>query len=213
MGKNDRIEKVMLRLKKRYPKGVSMLASVGPDPFKVLISTILSARTKDENTARVSAILFSRFTDAASLSRAPIDEIENLIKSIGFYRAKAKHIKETSRMIVDDFMGIIPNNIKDLLTLPGVGRKTANCLLVYGYGIPAIAVDTHVHRISNRLGWVKTKTPEETEKVLEKILPKRWWLKINEYFVLYGKEICQPKKPKCGECVIENICKYEKKPI
>lgn len=201
----------MQRLARRYGERTSMLGSMQRNPFQVLISTILSARTRDENTALVAKRLFEQYPDAKALANAPLEDIEEVIRSTGFYHAKARHIKAAAQKILDDFDAEVPRDMASLLALPGVGRKTANCLLVYGYGIPAVAVDTHVHRIANRLGWIQTTTPEKSEKALVKVVPKRWWLFVNEYFVLYGKEICNPIRPRCPVCVIGDLCPYPDK--
>ena len=170
------------------------------DPFRTLIATVLSQRTREEKTAEAAQRLFAAFPDAVSLARARPEEVAPLIRPAGFYRQKAPTIIEISRRLLSDFGGAVPREMEDLLALPGVGRKTANCVLVYGYGIPAIPVDTHVHRISNRLGWVRTATPERTEEALRECLPKKFWLDINELFVLFGREICRPVGPLCPEC-------------
>jgi len=179
-------------------------------PFSILIGTILSARTRDENTAKVVKKLFAKYKSSESLAKAKIRDVEKLIKSIGFYHVKAKRIVEVSSIIQSEFNGKVPDNFDDLLGLPGVGRKTANCVLVYAFDKPAIPVDIHVHRISNRLGLVETKTPEETELELMKIIPKKYWLEINETFVMYGQNICKPISPLCTICGIKKDCKYYK---
>ena len=179
-------------------------------PFSILIGTILSARTRDENTAKVVKKLFAKYKSSESLAKAKIRDVEKLIKSIGFYHVKAKRIVEVSSIIESEFNGKVPDNFDDLLGLPGVGRKTANCVLVYAFDKPAIPVDIHVHRISNRLGLVETKTPEETELELMKIIPKKYWLEINETFVMYGQNICKPISPLCTICGIKKDCKYYK---
>ncbi len=181
-------------------------------PFKVLISVILSQRTRDENTLIASKKLFSRFDTAKKLANADISEVKKLIKQSGFYNVKAKRIKEVSRILLNEHDGKVPHEIDKLLKLPGVGRKTANCVLVYAFRKPAIPVDTHVHRISNRLGIVKTKTPEQTEKELVKIIPKKYWIKVNELFVKHGQTICSPIKPKCDKCPINKLCNFRKLP-
>lgn len=178
------------------------------DPFKVLISTVLSQRTRDANTEKASERLFSKFEAPRQLANADIRVIEDLIKPSGFYKVKAGYIKEISRQLVERFNGEVPTNLDDLLSLSGVGRKTANCVLVYAYNKPAIPVDIHVHRISNRLGWVKTKTPEETEQELIKTIPKRFWIQLNDLMVKYGQRVCLPVNPKCGMCKIREYCRY-----
>ena len=182
------------------------LAKRGRDPFKVLISTILSARTKDANTKVATDKLFAKYNTPQLIAQADIEELENLIRQSGFYRVKAARIKDVSKIIMNDYNGDVPEEYEKLVNLPGVGAKTANCVLVYGFNIPAIPVDTHVHRISNRLGWVKTKKPEETEKALKNIIPKDQWLRINRIFVKFGQQICVPINPKHALCPIEDIC-------
>jgi endonuclease-3 len=181
------------------------------DPFKILIGTILSARTRDEITTKVIKSLFSEFKNPDELSKANLKDLKKVIQKIGFYNVKAARIKEVSQKLIENYNGKVPSNLDDLLTLPGVGRKTANCVLVYGFKKPAIPVDIHVHRISNRIGIVNTKKPEETEMVLQKSAERKHWTRINETFVTYGQNICLPKNPKCKICHLTKICKYYKK--
>ncbi len=181
------------------------------DPFKILIGTILSARTRDEVTTAVIKALFSRFKNPNELSRANLSDIKKLIQKIGFYNVKASRLKEVSQLIIKKYNGEVPSNLDDLLTLPGVGRKTANCVLVYGFKKAAIPVDIHVHRISNRIGIVNTKNPEETENVLQKSIDKKCWIRVNETFVTFGQNICLPIKPKCNICELTKMCKYYSK--
>lgn len=177
-------------------------------PFSILIGTILSARTKDENTAKVVKKLFQKYKTPKALANAKIKDVEKIIKSIGFYHVKAKRIVDVAKIIQKNYHGIVPDNLDKLVELPGVGRKTANCVLVYAFEKPAIPVDIHVHRISNRLGLVKTKTPEETEQELIKKIPKKYWLEINDTFVMYGQNICKPISPMCKVCKIKKSCNY-----
>ncbi|MEM1578976.1 MAG: endonuclease III [Archaeoglobaceae archaeon] len=179
------------------------LQRVKLEPYQMLIATVLSSRTKDEQTSKAVEKLFSVAKSLKELAEMRIEEIENLIKGVGFYRVKAKRIKEIATVLKDKKF---PETLEELLSLPGVGRKTANLVLSY-LGKPAIAVDTHVHRISNRLGLVKTRTPIETEEELKKIFPIDLWEKINSAFVGFGQTVCLPKKPKCNECPIEGVCK------
>lgn len=179
-------------------------------PLSILIGTILSARTRDENTSAVVKKLFSRYKTARSLARARVSDVEKVIKSTGFYHVKARRIIEVASIIDSRYHGKVPDNLDELLKLPGVGRKTANCVLVYAFEKPAIPVDTHVHRISNRLGLVKTKTPEETEFALMAKIPKRYWIQINDTFVMYGQNICKPISPRCDVCQIKKECNYYK---
>jgi len=178
------------------------------DPFHVLISTILSQRTRDENTARASENLFSRYRTAEELAWANIGEVRRLIRPSGFYNVKARSIIRVSRQLLEEFGGRVPDNEENLLKLHSVGRKTANCVLVYGFNKPAIPVDTHVHRISNRLGLVNTKRPEETEVQLVKTVPRRYWLDLNDLFVRFGQTTCKPVGPRCGSCTLRSVCRY-----
>jgi endonuclease-3 len=178
------------------------------DPFKILIGTILSARTRDENTTKVLNKLFARFKTPGEIASADINEIKDIIHSIGFYNVKAKRIKQVSEILVSKFGGQVPNDIGSLLELPGVGRKTANCVLVYAFNKPAIPVDVHVHRISNRLGLVNTRMAEQTELELNKIVNRRLWTRVNDTFVMYGQNICLPVNPTCKVCNLKRICRY-----
>ena len=179
-------------------------------PLSILIGTILSARTRDENTTVVVKKLFTKYKSASSLAQAKLSDVEKIIKSTGFYHVKAKRIIEVASLIDSKYSGKVPDSLDELLKLPGVGRKTANCVLVYAFDKPAIPVDTHVHRISNRLGLVQTKTPEETEIELMKKIPKKYWLKINDTFVMYGQNICKPISPMCDVCQIKKECNFYK---
>jgi len=186
-------------------------ASKTENPFRVLIATVLSQRTRDENTEIAAANLFRHYNTAKKLATADRKRIEKLIKKSGFYKTKARRIIEISRALLDSYHGKVPDSKEELMKLKGVGPKTANCVLVYGFGKRAIPVDVHVHRISNRLGLVKTKTPEESEKELEKILPKRYWLAYNALLVSFGQQLCKPIKPECWRCPIIRYCGYIKK--
>jgi endonuclease-3 len=179
-------------------------------PFSILIGTILSARTKDENTAKVVKVLFSKYKNAKELANSKVKDVEKIIKSIGFYHVKSKRIIEVAKIIDSKYGGNVPDNLDELIELPGVGRKTANCVLVYAFEKPAIPVDIHVHRISNRLGLVETKVPEETEQELMKKIPKKYWIKINDTFVMYGQNICKPISPMCDVCKIKKSCQFYK---
>lgn len=178
------------------------------DPFKILIGTILSARSRDENTSKIVRKLFQKYKNALELSNADLNDIKSIIHSIGFYNTKSERIKQASKIIVEKFHGIVPSELEDLLSLPGVGRKTANCVLVYAFNKPAIPVDTHVHRISNRIGIVKTQDVKKTEEELIKIVDKKYWLILNNIFVIYGQNICLPIRPKCQICSLKGICNF-----
>lgn len=179
-------------------------------PLSILIGTILSARTRDESTSAVVRELFSKYKTARSLAKAKLSDVEKIIKRTGFYHVKAKRIIEVASIIDSKYFGIVPKTMDELISLPGVGRKTANCVLVYAFDEPAIPVDTHVHRISNRLGLVKTKIPEETEIELMKTIPRKYWIRINDTFVMYGQNICKPISPMCSVCQIKKECNYYK---
>jgi endonuclease-3 len=197
------------RLSALYGRGdwrVPYLRDHAEDPFQVLIGTILSQRTRDEATSAASARLFARFPDAPSLARATPRQVEPLIRACGFYRTKSRVLPECARAILDRFGGEVPRDLAELESLPGVGPKTANCVLVFGYGLAGMPVDTHVHRIANRLGVVRTRTPEETEAALRKVVPVRYWLPINPLLVQHGQNLCRPNRPRCPECPIARIC-------
>jgi endonuclease III len=177
------------------------------DAFQVLIATLLSARTKDATTLEASTRLFKRARTARTLAKLQVKEIEKLIYPVSFYRNKAVHVKACCQMLLDRFDGRVPSTLEDLVTLPGVGRKTANLTLIVAFkSLRNICVDTHVHRISNRLGWVKTRLPEETEQALYRATDARWWADINLYLVTWGQNICRPIGPRCGKCVIAADC-------
>lgn len=179
-------------------------------PLSILIGTILSARTRDENTSSVVRKLFLQYKTASALASAKISDVEKIIKSTGFYHVKAKRIIEVASIIDSKYSGKVPQTLDKLVELPGVGRKTANCVLVYAFDKPAIPVDIHVHRISNRIGLVQTKTPEDTEAELMKKIPKKHWIRINDTFVMYGQNICKPVSPMCAVCQIKKECSYYK---
>ena len=177
------------------------------DPFEVLIATMLSAQTRDPVTAEASARLFRAARTPRAMARLTEKQIERLIYPVSFYRHKAKHVRETCRILVERFSGRVPGTMEELLMLPGVGRKTANLVLILSFKSDKnICVDTHVHRISNRLGWVRTRTPEETEHALYERTSQRWWPHINLYLVTWGQNVCRPIYPRCGACAIREHC-------
>lgn len=178
------------------------------DPLQILIGTILSARTRDENTTVAVSNLFAKYKTAEELASADTKKIEKLIKSTGFYHVKAKRVKDVAKILLEQHKGKVPNDIDELLKLPGVGRKTANCVLVYAFNKPAVPVDTHVHRIANRLGLVQTKTPEQTEMELVSTIDRKYWTKINDTFVMFGQTVCKPIGPLCEPCLLKKNCKY-----
>jgi endonuclease III len=189
---------------------IELIEAQTHDPFCVLIGTILSARTKDACTAGAVKRLFEKkkgeFFSVADLERLEQDEIEKLIYPVGFYRDKARHLKALPKVLREKFNNVLPRTVEELCELPGVGRKTANLVVAVGFNLPAICVDVHVHRISNRLGLVNTSTPFETEMELRRILPIRYWKTRNSYFVSFGQTRCQPIRPKCDGCPIQQFC-------
>jgi endonuclease-3 len=196
------IEEIIKRIKRIIPPGKFKHRN----PYNVLISTILSQRSKDEKTAIASEQLFNVYDTPEALASATLPKIEELIKPAGLYSAKAKNIRMVAQILIEKYGSKVPNDVDEMIKLPGVGRKTANCVMVYGFNEPAIPVDTHVHRISNRLGWVSTKMPEQTETALEKTLPKKYWIEINELLVRFGQEVCRPIGPHCRECPLNDLC-------
>ncbi|MCI6774447.1 endonuclease III [Methanobrevibacter boviskoreani] len=201
----DRIKKIMKILNENY----IIRVVCNRDPYKVLIRTILSQRTRDENTDQATENLFSVYPDIYAVADGSIEKIQELIKPAGFYRVKAGRIKEVSRILIDQYGGEVPDDLKELMSLPGVGRKTANCVLVFAFNEPAIPVDTHVHRISNRWGFVDTKKPEDTEKELMSFVPKDLWIELNDLMVQFGQTICKPTSPQCEICPIYDLCDYD----
>jgi len=204
MNLTERIDNIMVELEGCY----SLRVFEGNDPYRVLIRTILSQRTRDENTDQASALLFSKYQTIEEIAGADVEDLEQLIRRAGFYHVKARRIKMVSQILLDDYDGVVPEDVDELLNLPGVGRKTANCVLVYGFKIPAVCVDVHVHRISNRLGLVDTKTPEQTEIELIKVIPKDYWIELNDLLVQFGQTICRPVSPLHDKCPISECCDY-----
>jgi endonuclease-3 len=197
------IEKIMFELRSLY----NLRVFEDRDPYRVLIRTILSQRTRDENTDLATNNLFEKYPTMEDIAFAPSEDIEKLIKPAGFYRVKTKRIKQVSHILMDEYESKVPDDLKELIKLPGVGRKTANCVLVFAFEKPAIPVDTHVHRISNRLGLVNTNNPEESEFELEKVVPKHLWIELNDLMVQFGQDICRPIHPKHEICPLSDICK------
>jgi len=185
---------------------VSRIARKKRDPFRILVSTVISLRTKDEVTMDASRRLFRLASTPRSVARLPVRAIEKAIYPAGFYRTKARHIKEIARRVCDDHDGRVPDSIDALLEFKGVGRKTAALVVSLGYGKPAICVDTHVHRVSNRLGLVSTGTPGATENALMDVLPRRYWIGYNELLVSFGQRICTPVSPRCSGCPLARTC-------
>jgi endonuclease III len=185
---------------------VSAVARENSDPFRVLVATMISLRTKDAVTRLASDRLLAIAETPAKLAGIPESRIARLIYPAGFYRTKARSLRQAARILVAEHGGSVPRTMEELLALPGVGRKTANLVLNLGYGLPGICVDTHVHRVSNRTGWVKTRDPAGTEKALMEILPRRYWIGINELLVRFGQAVCTPISPHCSTCPITAWC-------
>ncbi|NPA12640.1 MAG: endonuclease III [Aquificae bacterium] len=210
----NRFVEVLNTLEKEFPKWnapvVSLMAKRDKrTPFQILISTIISLRTKDQITAEASERLFKIADTPEKILKLSEKEIAEAIYPAGFYRNKAKTIKEISKILVEKYNGKVPDTLEGLLSLPGVGRKTANLVLALSFNKPAICVDVHVHRISNRLGIVNTKTPEETEFALMEKVPKKYWNRINDLLVAFGQTICKPISPHCSICPVKHLCEQK----
>jgi endonuclease-3 len=189
------------------PTALTVVAERSRDPFRVLVACLLSLRTQDTTTGPAAARLFALADTPAAMLRLPARRIERAIYPVGFYRTKARVIRRISRRLLERFGGRVPDDLDALLTLPGVGRKTANLVVTLGYGKPGICVDTHVHRISNRLGYVRTRTPEETETTLRARLPRRYWIGYNDLLVAFGQNVCTPLSPRCSICPVGRWCR------
>lgn len=209
----DDIPFVNRKLKKHYalmqhaPVIEFMRVQAGT-PFRILVATVLSARTRDETTTAVVKRLFAEISTASDLANASEAQIAEWIFPVGFYRTKAKHLKALAQKLIDTYQGEVPKSVEELCQLPGVGRKTANLVVTAAFDDYGICVDIHVHRICNRLGLVKTRTPEKTEMQLRQILPKRYWKAWNRYIVAFGQTRCTPRKPACHDCPIRDVCHY-----
>lgn len=204
----DKIHFILKKYTTNLPVPVVELIEVQTkDPFKVLVTTILSARTKDQTTAAVIKKLFKHIKQAKDFDKYTTQEIQKLIFPIGFYKNKAKFLKALPKALQEQFNGRIPDDVDELTKLPGVGRKTANLVVGVAFAKPAICVDIHVHRITNRLGYVKTNTPFETEMALRKKLPKKYWITFNTYLVAFGQHVCTPISPHCSKCPLKRYCK------
>ena len=185
---------------------VTQISQRTRDPFRVLISTMLSLRTKDEVTTVSSRRLFEKAKTPQAILKLTAEQIQQLIYPVGFYKTKAENIRRVCRILIEQYGSRVPDDLDELLSLPGVGRKTANLVLTLGYDKLGICVDTHVHRIANRLGYVQTKTPEQTEMTLRQKLPKKWWIPINDILVAFGQALCKPISPWCSRCPVKGFC-------
>lgn len=202
----DRVVELLRDAYRQFKEPVVTLVAKDNNPYKVLVSTVLSLRTKDDITHEASLRLFEKAPDIYALDRLTEEDIARLIYPVGFYKTKAKNLKKIAKIIIEQYNGKVPDSLDELLRLPNVGRKTANLVLAKGYNIPAICVDIHVHRISNRLGLVKTKSPKETEFALRDILPKKYWIEFNDLLVPFGQNLCKPVSPFCSKCPIYEFC-------
>jgi len=203
----NRIVRTLLRTSREWsPTAVGLVAENSRDPFRILISCLISLRTKDEVTGEASARLFRLATTPREMAALSAAAIAQAIYPAGFYRTKAATIRDICRTLLERYDGNVPDTLENLLALKGVGRKTANLVLTIGFGKPGICVDTHVHRISNRLGFVKTKTPEQTEFALRALLPRRYWIPYNDLLVTFGQNVCKPVSPLCSMCPVKNSC-------
>ncbi len=207
MDKIDDIVSILKRENKKYIVPIVTIVSMTKSPFMVLVSCLLSLRTKDKVTGEASSRLFKLADNPAKMLDLSTKNIEKTIYPVGFYKTKSKRIKEICKTLLDDYDGVVPDEIDELLKFKGVGRKTANLVVTLGYDKMGICVDTHVHRISNRLGLVQTKTPEQTEFALRKTLPRKHWLIYNDLLVTYGQNLCVPTSPWCSKCKIFKYCK------
>jgi len=205
------IDKVMQILEKHYSyterTTLNRMRKNNEEAFKILISCLLSLRTQDKNTEIASNNLFAVAQTPEEILKIPIKKLEKLVYKSGHYKKKSRILKSVSKEIIERFQSKVPESKEDLLSIKFVGPKTANIVLNFAFNQPVLPIDTHCHRIPNRLGWVKTKKPEQTEVELEKILPKKYWYEFNGIFVLFGKEICQPVSPWCSKCPISQYCK------
>ncbi|MCS7134347.1 MAG: endonuclease III [Candidatus Pacearchaeota archaeon] len=197
---------ILEKIYSRYEKP-AVRKSSKYDPFRVLITCLLSLRTKDENTEKAAKNLFLHAKTPEEILKIPTKKLEKIIYSSGFYKRKARIIKHVCKELLERFKGKVPEKKEELLSIKGIGQKTANIVLAFAYGKDALPIDTHCHRIPNRIGWIKTKTPEETEKKLKKLLPKRFWREFNTTMILFGRTICTPISPKCSICPIRRVCK------
>lgn len=217
MVSTERYAKVVLNIsgiiniiKKQY---TARAASDKSTPWEVLVFTLLSARTRDEQTEIVFQRLMKKYPTVVALAGAQVSDVEQILKNIGLYKNKSRAVIALAKKVHVEYHDEVPCDMDSLIDLPGVGRKTASCVLVYAFRQPAIAVDTHVHRVTNRLGWVKTKNPQKTEIALRKILPKQYWLDINRIMVQFGRTVCVPRAPRCGICPVRSLCQFPRKTL
>lgn len=206
-----RIEKIIQLLRTAtvgmvQPAASTIVEQYGPNPYLVLVSCILSLRTKDATSLKASQELFKHVTTPQQMVQFPLTSLEKIIYPVGFYRQKSKQIKMLSHELITRFDGKVPHTREELLALTGVGPKTASLVLGMAFSIPAICVDTHVHKVSNRLGIINTKTPAESEEALQKVIPQKYWIEFNQLIVTWGQNICVPISPLCSKCVLSPLC-------
>ena len=207
----DRTREIITILRKEtknfVPPAINQIVSeFGHDPFLILISCLLSLRTRDVTSVVVSRNLFVRAKTPEKILAIPVHELEKIFHSIGFFRSKARIVRSVCQELIERFDGQVPQTEQELLSIKGVGQKTANLVLGFAFNIPAICVDTHVHHLANRLGWVDTKNADQTEEALKKIIPKQYWIELNYLLVTWGQNICTPVSPFCSRCAIAHLC-------
>lgn len=206
----DRTKRILTALRKRYPRGEKPWAG-GSNPYRTVIGTIMSAQTTDAQVDSVTPALFKKYPTPAKLAKAKLTDVKKIIAPVGLHHAKAKNIIAASRMISNDFKGRVPDTRDELTSLPGVGRKTANVVLIKAFGKPAMPVDTHVFRVANRIGLAKGKTPDNVEEQLEKAIPRKYLGAAHFWMIHHGRTLCTARNPKCPECPIRKDCNYDKK--
>jgi len=199
-----RVQKILDILREAYPQAGTRLKY--QNPFQLLIAVVLSAQSTDEQVNQVTSDLFSKYSTPQEMAAVPLEELQELIKGVGLFRNKARHIKELSAILVEKYGGEVPREFNELIKLPGVGRKSANVVMAVGFGLPGLGVDTHVHRVSNRLGLVDAKQPHKTEAGLKALIPRKRWGEAHHLLISHGRAICKARSPQCGSCPLEEIC-------
>ncbi|NLX88862.1 MAG: endonuclease III [Syntrophomonadaceae bacterium] len=199
-----RVQKILDILREAYPQAGTRLKY--QNPFQFLIAVVLSAQSTDEQVNQVTRELFGKYSTPQQMAAMPLEELEELIKGVGLYRNKARHIKELSGLLVQKYGGAVPREFDELIKLPGVGRKSANVVMAVAFGLPGLGVDTHVHRVSNRLGLVDTKQPHKTEAALKALIPRKRWIEAHHLLISHGRAVCKARAPQCASCPLEAIC-------
>lgn len=208
--KEEQANQVIEKLRADYPEAATRLHY--DSLFQLLVAVILSAQSTDDQVNRVTPDLFKAYPDAAAISRADIEDLEKHIRGVGLYHNKARHLREMAGLLVERFAGEVPGNFEQLMQLPGVGRKTANVVIAVGFGGPGLGVDTHVHRVANRLGLVATQDRNRTEKELKEIIPLKYWNQTHHLFIWHGRQVCKARRPNCSQCNISHLCSYHTTP-